>query len=54
MKIRVRKWRENIMVDTRNSVHSILWINEGCLSLGYWRDNRVKIIGMDLVECYGL
>lgn len=55
MRIRVKKLGPTITVDTPHSTHSILWINEGCLNLGYWRSsNKIKIIGMDLVECYGL
>jgi len=55
MKMRVRRWQKDIiLVDTPHSIHSILWIHEGCLNLGYWRDNKIKVIGMDLVGCYGL
>jgi hypothetical protein len=54
MKLRVRKWYNNISVDTPRSDHSILWIYEGCLNLGYWKGSKIRISGTDLVECYGL
>ena len=54
MKLRVRKWNKSVTIDSRGSTHSILWIYDDCLNLGYWKGNKIKISGMDLVECYGL